>query len=92
MLVLLWTKIGTKMGKAMPSLSIKNVPEEVVASLRHRAKRNHRSLQGQLLAILEAAVGPRSLTVAEVSQQVQALGVSTVPESTEMVREDRDAR
>jgi plasmid stability protein len=35
------------------SLSIKNVPEDLAERLRERAKRNHRSLQGELLAILE---------------------------------------
>lgn len=36
----------------MPNLSIKNVPEDVVAQLRARAKTNHRSLQGELLAMI----------------------------------------
>jgi hypothetical protein len=37
---------------AMRNLSIKNVPEDVVAQLRARAKTNHRSLQGELLAMV----------------------------------------
>lgn len=37
------------------SLSIKNVPNDLAARLRSRAERNHRSLQGELLAILEGA-------------------------------------
>jgi plasmid stability protein len=40
----------------MPNLSIKSVPEELAESLRQRAARNHRSLQGELMAILEEAV------------------------------------
>lgn len=39
----------------MPNLSIKDVPEEIAAKLRERAARNHRSLQGELMAIIEAA-------------------------------------
>jgi antitoxin FitA len=39
----------------MPSLSIKNVPEEVIERLRERATRNHRSLQGELLALVREA-------------------------------------
>lgn len=35
----------------MPNLSIKNVPDDVVARLRERARANHRSLQGELLAL-----------------------------------------
>ncbi len=40
------------------SLSVKNVPEALAAALRRRARRNHRSLQGELLAILHEAVAP----------------------------------
>ncbi len=39
------------------NLSVKNVPETLAAKLRARAGRNHRSLQGELMAILEAAAG-----------------------------------
>ena len=37
------------------NLSIKNVPEAVAEKLRARAERNHRALQGELLAIVEQA-------------------------------------
>lgn len=40
----------------MPNLSIKSVPEALAEQLRQRAARSHRSLQGELMAILEAAV------------------------------------
>lgn len=40
------------------SLSIKGVPVELAARLRQRAARHHRSLQRELLAIVEAAVEP----------------------------------
>ncbi len=39
----------------MPNLSIKDVPESIAAALRQRAARNHRSLQGELMAIVERA-------------------------------------
>ena len=38
------------------NLSIKNVPESLADRLRARAERNHRSLQGELMAIIESAV------------------------------------
>ena len=38
------------------NLSIKNAPDDVVQRLRERAERHHRSLQGELMAIIEAAV------------------------------------
>ena len=40
----------------MSNLSIKDVPEAWAESLRQRATRNHRSLQGELMAIIEQAV------------------------------------
>jgi plasmid stability protein len=40
----------------MSSLSIKDVPESWAETLRRRAERNHRSLQGELMAILEEAI------------------------------------
>jgi plasmid stability protein len=53
----------------MPNLSVKNVPTEVVASLRERAAANHRSLQGELLALVsQAAAGTFSAPVAEPSR------------------------
>lgn len=39
----------------MPNLSIKGVPEEIAEALRQRAARNHRSLQGELMAIIQQA-------------------------------------
>ncbi len=74
------------------NLSIKNVPEETVEQLRERAKRNHRSLQGEVMTILEAAVAPKGLTVEELVGRVKRRGLSTGDDATRIVREDRDAR
>jgi len=76
----------------MPNLSIKNVPEPMLAQLRARAKQHHRSLQGELMAILEEAVQPRKLSLEEVRQRVKGLGIQTGDESAAWVRELRDAR
>ena len=40
----------------MANISIKDVPDAWAEALRQRAARNHRSLQGELMAIVEAAV------------------------------------
>ena len=77
----------------MPSnLSIKNVPDSVLERLRQRALHSHRSLQGELLAMLEHYVGDAPLTIRALSEQVQLLGLATQGDSTAMVREDRDGR
>jgi plasmid stability protein len=40
----------------MATLSIKDVPDTWAEALRQRAARNHRSLQGELMALVERAV------------------------------------
>ncbi len=40
----------------MTTLSIKDVPDDWAEALRQRAARNHRSLQGELMALIERAV------------------------------------
>ena len=72
-------------------LSIKGVPEDQVSRLRERAKANHRSLQGELRALIDEATGtPRLLTVDEVVAKVSGLGLARRDEAARLVREDRD--
>lgn len=74
-------------------LSVKKVPDDIAERLRARAKRHHRSLQGELLSILEEAAGPaRTVTIQELLARGRAIGLSTPDESVEMLREDRDGR
>ena len=40
----------------MANISIKDVPEHWAQALRQRATRNHRSLQGELMSLIERAV------------------------------------
>lgn len=75
------------------NLSIKNAPDDVVERLRERARRNHRSLQGELLAIVEAAVPtvPKKLTPVELLTEVRKLGLTSTSEAAAIVRADRDS-
>ena len=75
------------------NLTIKNVPERLVRKLRVRAARHHRSLQDELLSILERSVMEASrLSVVEVVRLTRKLGVRTKSESAAMIRADRDAK
>ena len=74
------------------SLSIKQVPDRIVARLRDRAKQNHRSLQGELLVILEQSTGRESIDIDELGRAARTLGLRTPSGSARMIREDRDAR
>ena len=54
------------------NLSIKNVPDEVVAGLRNRAARNERSFQQELLDILkQAAKGQAPVSIDTLLEQAQ---------------------
>lgn len=58
------------------SLSIKAVPDAIVEKLRRRAAGNHRSLQRELMAIVEAAVQPQPRATASLRLPAAALGVA----------------
>ncbi len=75
------------------NLSIKNAPDRVVQRLRERAERHHRSLQGELLAIIEAAVQEDQPTSpAEVLAEIRKLGLHTPSEAAALIRANRDGR
>jgi len=65
------------------NLSIKNVPEELAERLRLRAERNHRSLQGELLAIVSTAIDEEATRAAPAPRSVSegtAVGWRTIEE------------
>ncbi|MBI2851461.1 MAG: Arc family DNA-binding protein [Chloroflexi bacterium] len=74
------------------NVSVKNVPDEIMEKLRKRAKHHHRSLQGEIMAILEEATSPSGFSVDEAELRLKALGFGTGDESTSWLRELRDAR
>ncbi|MBV8106106.1 MAG: Arc family DNA-binding protein [Hyphomicrobiales bacterium] len=73
-------------------LSIKGVPEEQVKRLRERAKANHRSLQGELRALIDEASGvaARRLSIDEIVARVTNLGLTRRDDAALLIREDRD--
>jgi antitoxin FitA len=75
------------------NLSIKNAPDDVVERLRQRAERHHRSLQGELLAIIEAAAREdQPATASGILAEVRRLGLQTPSEGAALIRCDRDRR
>ena len=59
------------------NLSVKNVSETLAAKLRERAERNHRSLQGELMAILEAATSDPQVERANTAGATYDIGPAT---------------
>ncbi|HZK98708.1 MAG TPA: Arc family DNA-binding protein [Caulobacteraceae bacterium] len=75
------------------NLTIRNVPKDVVERLRARAARNQRSLQEELLGIIEtAAREPAPGDLAALHADVRRLGLTRTSEATAMIRADRDSR
>ena len=83
-------------------LSIKEVPDDIANRLRERAQRNHRSLQGELRAVLDAAVREPAEPGSMLRERTPAYGagfdlvshriVAPRSESALMIREERDGR
>lgn len=71
----------------MPNLSIKDVPEPLAEALRQRAASNHRSLQGELMAIITAAVQPGPAASLQAPRlQGWRRGTRTIEEIAEKLR------
>src|SRR5262249_12256368 len=87
-----YASLQSYLGANFMDLSIKGVPEERVPLLRERAKANHRSLQGELRALIDAAtsVRPQKLSVDEIAVRIGKLGLQSRDEAVRLIREDRD--
>ena len=75
------------------TLSIKNVPDDLADRLRAMAEKNHRSLQGELMAILHEKFDEEQvMTPDRLLAEVRQLNLHTSAEAAEWIRKDRDAR
>ncbi len=77
----------------MPQLLVRNLQEEVVESLKQRAKANHRSLQAEVALILEnaAKVQPANFWKdAKTIREQLAQYKHSFSDSAELIRKDRD--
>ncbi len=75
------------------NLSIKNVPEDLVRRLKERAKANHRSLQGEMLSIIEAALGDRGILTIADGRRAELRWIDTpMPGDATVPRAGRDPR
>ena len=76
------------------TLSVKNVPADLAKRLKERAAGNHRSLQGELLAILHKAANDQPFSnLDNLIELANRLGLPPEGnESTRIIRQDRDER
>lgn len=80
----------------MPALHIRNVPDDVVEALRERARSNGRSLNAELVELLEEGArrhrerGVLTRRLAEIAARVNLPPDAPRPE--DLIRQDRDSR
>lgn len=80
----------------MPALHIRNVPSDVVETLRERAQSSGRSLNAELVALLADGArrhrerGTITRRLAEIAARVNLPDDAPMPE--DLIREDRDSR
>ena len=85
-------------GITMATLHVENVPDELYEALRARAKRERRSIAGEVIRILEHAV-PTEAELARRREAYRAIEefrsrvvVQPGPSTEEMIREMREER
>jgi plasmid stability protein len=84
----------------VPNVMVRNIPKDAYAALKHDAKRNHRSLNAEILAMLrdKADMARRRERAAEAMKRLDVLQAHIArefphqPSSVELIREDRDSR
>lgn len=76
----------------MAQILIRDLDDEVVALLKARAKSNHRSLQGEVKAMIEDRVrAGRNASVGAALRRFRAsLGKKRLSDSATLIRTDRD--
>ena len=80
-------------GTAMANVTVRNIDDQVIASLKAQAKANHRSLEGEIRHVLSQKAF-RSTLVEEFRERTARLHSLTegLPQtdSVDLLREDRD--
>ena len=77
----------------MADLLVRDVPREIVDILKRRASENRRSLQQELLLVLEDAVRKESINAVEAATQIRERLAGygrTFSDSSGLIREDRE--
>ena len=81
----------------VPAIHVRDVPSDIVDSLKRRAKKNGRSLNGEIVNVLEASVEEeqRRGWVAKRLEELRARGPllpEDAPKPEDVIRQARDER
>jgi hypothetical protein len=75
----------------MPDVLVRNVDESVLAKLKDLAKRNRRTVQGELLTLINNFVASATLSDEETAARIKdALRGRNFTDSAALLREDRN--
>ena len=77
----------------MPDVALRGIPEDLHRDLRSAASRNHRSLNGEILARLTASVHGNTVDTAELMERVRRRweGIGEIDLSDETINELKNA-
>jgi plasmid stability protein len=79
----------------MPTLHVRNVPEDLHEGLRRLAERKHRSLSAEVIALLEQALSAeevreaQELLLASIRRRRSLITSTSDVDSVDLLREDR---
>ncbi|MXY25994.1 MAG: hypothetical protein F4Y45_15935 [Acidobacteria bacterium] len=71
---------------------VRNLDDEVVAALKQRARRNNRSLEGELRLLLTRAAKPGRAELVAEADRIRAMSGGPLEDSVSLLREDRERR
>ncbi|HET6528006.1 MAG TPA: Arc family DNA-binding protein [Balneolaceae bacterium] len=57
----------------MPSITVKNIPDEIYSKVREQADAHHRSINSEIIACLEQSVQARSISAEEILQEARRM-------------------
>ncbi|MDR9407556.1 MAG: Arc family DNA-binding protein [Balneolaceae bacterium] len=58
---------------AKPSITVKNIPEEIYDRVREQAKAHHRSINSEIIACLEQTVKAQQVSTDDILQEARRL-------------------
>lgn len=61
----------------MPTITVKNIPEEIYEKLKKAAQTNHRSINSEVIACIERAVSSRVIDPDQLLARARALRAKT---------------
>ena len=84
-------------GKDMPTLQVRDLPQEIYNKLNYLAKKEHRSLAQQTIVLLKEGIENRldnQTRRRKLFESFNGLGIDTtgLPTPADLIREDRDNR